>query len=204
MVTKTARASVDMRGSIPFLLHKSGPGTDVQNIALVGPMGSGKTTVGRVLASRLGLEFVDLDQAIEQRCGVEVALIFEIEGEAGFRARERAMLEEIIRRDGILLATGGGSVLDPANRALLRKRALVVWLQTSVDQQLKRLARDQRRPLLKVANRRQRLETMAAERDPVYRDCAHLIVRSTDVSPRAMAARLEQTVRSRNMREAEQ
>lgn len=172
----------------------------MRNIALVGPMGSGKTTVGRVLASRLGLEFVDLDQAIEQRCGVEVALIFEIEGESGFRARERAMLEEIIRRDGILLATGGGSVLDPDNRALLRARALVVWLQTSVDQQIKRLARDQRRPLLRAPNRRQRLEQLATERDPVYGECAHLRVRSTDVSPRAMAARLEQAIRSHQKR----
>lgn len=176
----------------------------MQNIALVGPMGSGKTTVGRVLASRLGLEFVDLDQAIEQRCGVEVALIFEIEGEAGFRARERSMLEEIIRRDGILLATGGGSVLDPDNRALLRQRALVVWLQTSVDQQLKRLKRDQRRPLLRAPNRRQRLEQLAAERDPVYRECAHLTVRSTDLSPRSMAARLAQAIRSHNERTEQQ
>lgn len=163
-------------------------------------MGSGKTTVGRMLASRLGLEFVDLDQAIEQRCGVEVALIFEIEGESGFRARERAMLVEIICRDGIVLATGGGSVLDPDNRALLREHALVVWLQTSVDQQLKRLARDQRRPLLRTPDRRQRLERLASERDPVYRECAHLSVRSTDVSPRVMAARLAQAIRSHNER----
>jgi len=174
---------------------KSGSNANVQNIALVGPMGSGKTTVGRVLAPRLGLEFVDLDQVIEQRCGVEVAVIFEIEGEAGFRLRERAMLEELTRRNGILLATGGGSVLDPINREVLRERALVVWLQTGVDQQLWRLARDQRRPLLRAPNRRQRLESLAAERDPIYRACAHLVVRSADVSPTAMAAVLERAIR---------
>lgn len=185
-----------MRDSIAVLLIKRDPGTFVQNIALVGPMGSGKTTVGRALAPRLGLEFVDMDQCIEQRCGVDVNLIFEIEGEAGFRARERAMLDELSQRQGVLLATGGGSVLDPANRELLRQRALVVWLQTSVDQQLKRLARDQRRPLLRTSNRRQRLQELAEQRDPIYRDCAHLVVRSADVSPWAMAGRLEQAIRN--------
>ena len=158
-------------------------------------MGSGKTTIGRVLAPRFGLEFVDLDQEIEQRCGVAVSLIFEIEGEAGFRARERALLNDVTRRRDILLATGGGSVLDPDNRSLLRERGLVVWLQTSVDQQLKRLARDQRRPLLQAPDRRQRLEQLALERDPLYRECAHLLVRSADLSPRAMATRVARRIR---------
>lgn len=162
---------------------------------LIGPMGSGKTTVGRALAPRLGLNFVDLDQEIEQRCGVAVSLIFEIEGEAGFRAREQAMLREMVAGTGILLATGGGSVLDPVNRQLLRDGGLVVWLQTSVEQQLRRLARDQRRPLLQTPDRRQRLETMAIERDPLYRECAHLIVRSNDISPGRMAMRAEQEIR---------
>ena len=167
----------------------------MQNIVLVGPMGSGKTTVGRTLAPRFGLEFIDLDQEIEKRCGVAVSLIFEIEGEAGFRAREHAALAEIVAGDGILLATGGGSVIDPANRELLRQRALVVWLQTTVDQQLKRLARDQRRPLLQTPDRRQRLEKLAQERDSLYRKCAHLVIRSADVSPARMAIRAEQDIR---------
>jgi len=167
----------------------------VQSIALVGPMGSGKTTVGRALAPRLGLEFVDLDHLMEQRCGVAVSLIFEIEGESGFRARESAMLEEQSQRDGILLATGGGSVLDPANRAVLRQHMLVVWLQTTVEQQLKRLARDQRRPLLQTPDRKQRLRELAAARDPIYSEVAHLTVRSADISPAAMAGRLAQAIR---------
>lgn len=158
-------------------------------------MGSGKTTVGRALAPRFGLEFVDLDQEIEKRCGVEVSLIFEIEGEAGFRAREHALLAEIASRDGILLATGGGSVIQPANRDLLRRCGLVVWLQTTVGQQLKRLARDQRRPLLQTPDRRERLERLAQERDPLYRECAHLVIRSGDASPGRMAARVEQDIR---------
>ena len=139
----------------------------MNRIFLIGPMGSGKTTVGRFLAGRLGLEFLDLDCEIERRCGVEVRTIFDIEGEAGFRARERAMLDEITQRDGILMATGGGSVLDPDNRRMLRERGLVVWLKTRVEQQLQRLDRDQRRPLLQAPDREQRLERMASERDPI-------------------------------------
>ena len=162
---------------------------------LIGPMGSGKTTVGKALAPRLGLNFVDLDQQIEQRCGVDVSLIFEIEGEDGFRAREHAMLAELSERKGMLLATGGGSVLDPANRELLRTTGLVVWLQTAVEQQLKRLARDQRRPLLRAPDRRQRLEKLAAERDPLYRACAHRVVQSVDISPMRMALKAEKDIR---------
>jgi len=168
----------------------------VKRLFLIGPMGSGKTTVGRYLAQRMGLDFLDLDQEIERRCGVDVSLIFEIEGEAGFRSRETAMLDELSQRDSILLATGGGSVLSEVNRSLLRSRGLVVWLNTSVDQQLKRLERDQRRPLLRAPNRRQRLEAMAEARNPLYQACAHLIVKSANISPAQMAARAEREIRS--------
>jgi len=167
----------------------------VDNVVLVGPMGSGKTTVGKALAPKLGLEFIDLDQEIEARCGVDVSLIFEIEGEAGFRAREHAMIAELSSRKGILLATGGGSVLDPANRTLLRATGLVVWLQTDVEQQLRRLARDQRRPLLRAPDRRERLEKLAAERDSLYCECAHTTVRSSDISPARMALKAEKHIR---------
>ncbi|MEE4330477.1 MAG: shikimate kinase [Wenzhouxiangella sp.] len=158
-------------------------------IFLIGPMGSGKTTVGRFLARRLGLEFRDLDQEIERRCGVEVSTIFDIEGEAGFRKREHVMLEELTRADSLLLATGGGSILRADNRALLRERGLVVWLRTRVDQQIRRLEKDQRRPLLQAPDREQRLLEMAETRDPLYAECAHLIVPSDNVSPMQMAQR---------------
>jgi len=158
-------------------------------IFLIGPMGSGKTTVGRFLARRLGLEFRDLDQEIERRCGVEVRTIFDIEGEAGFRKRENAMLDELTRGDALLLATGGGSVLLEDNRALLRERGLVVWLRTRVEQQIRRLQKDQRRPLLQAPDRQERLRKLAETRDPLYAECAHLIVQSDNVSPMQMAQR---------------
>lgn len=158
---------------------------------LIGPMGSGKTTVGRFLARRLDLEFLDLDQEIERRCGVDVSVIFDIEGESGFRTRETNMLDELTRRDGILLATGGGTVLSQANREMLSSRGLVVWLKTSVGQQLRRLERDQRRPLLQAPDRETRLESLAEARNPLYRDCAALVIRSENISPAQMAARAE-------------
>lgn len=167
---------------------------NMPRLFLIGPMGSGKTTVGRHLANRLELEFLDLDQEIEKRCGVDVSIIFEIEGEAGFREREHTMLEEVSRREHILLATGGGSILRADNRQLLRERGLVVWLKTSVEQQLKRLERDQRRPLLQAPDRRARLDALADARNALYAECAHLVVRSVNVSPMAMANRAHRQI----------
>jgi shikimate kinase len=166
----------------------------MNRLFLIGPMGSGKTTVGRFLARRLRLDFHDLDQEIEKRCGVDVNTIFDIEGEAGFRAREQAMLDELTQCDRILLATGGGSIVDEKNRRMLNERGLVVWLETSVDQQLKRLERDQRRPLLQAPDRRERLERLAETRNPLYRECAHLKIRSANISPAAMAARAHRRI----------
>ena len=146
------------------------------NLFIIGPTGAGKTSIGRRLAEHYGLPFVDLDQEIERHCGVDVSTVFEIEGEAGFRQRESALLDECSRRSGVLLATGAGIVLAEHNRLHLRERGYVVWLQTSVEQQLERLERDHRRPLLAVPNRRERLETMAQVREPLYRDLADLAV----------------------------
>ncbi|HVU81811.1 MAG TPA: shikimate kinase [Rhodanobacteraceae bacterium] len=142
------------------------------NLFLIGPMGAGKSSIGRRLAERFGLPCIDLDAAIEQRTGASVATIFEIEGEAGFRRRESELLAEFTTRTGIVLATGGGAVLPIENRALLRQRGFVVWLQASVEQQLQRLARDRQRPLLDAPDRRERLEELARERDPVYAELA--------------------------------
>lgn len=146
------------------------------NLFLIGPTGAGKTSIGRRLAGHYGLSFVDLDQEIERHCGVDVNTVFEIEGEAGFRQRESALLDECSRRCGVLLATGAGAVLAEANRRRLGARGYVVWLQATVEQQLERLERDQRRPLLAVPDRHARLQAMAQVREPLYRELADLAV----------------------------
>lgn len=166
------------------------------NIFLVGPMGSGKTTLGRRIAPALDLEFLDLDEELERRCGVEVAVIFEIEGEAGFRDREHALLAEIASGHGRVVATGGGSVLRKDNRELFRGRGLVVWLNASVAQQLKRLERDKRRPLLAAPDRSERLTRMAEQRDPLYKEVADLMFESRNLPLHRMAGALEQSIRS--------
>lgn len=170
---------------------------DIQadRLFLIGPMGSGKTTVGRQLARLLEMDFLDLDLELQKRCGVDVATIFEIEGEAGFRRREAALLDELTQRSGLLLATGGGSILMAENRRRLQERGLVVHLQTTVDQQMSRLAQDQKRPLLQTPDRRQRLEQLAAERDPLYAATAHLTIASDLVAPAVMARRAASLIR---------
>ncbi len=160
------------------------------NLFLIGPMGAGKSSIGRRLAEHFGMPCIDLDAAIEARTGTRVATIFEIEGEAGFRRRESELLAELVPREGIVLATGGGAVLVPDNRALLRRHGFVAWLQTSVEQQLHRLARDRQRPLLATDDRRARLEQLARERDPIYRDLADCTVASTDESCQHAATRI--------------
>ena len=157
------------------------------NLFLIGPMGAGKSSIGRRLAARFQLEFIDLDQEIEQRTGAPVTLIFELEGEVGFRRRERELLAEFSVRHGIVLSCGGGVVLDEANRTALTARGFVVWLDAGVEQQLARLKRDRQRPLLATPDRRARLESLAAERNPLYAACADLRVASVDASSPAHA-----------------
>ena len=146
------------------------------NIFLVGPMGAGKSTVGRQLAKTLGMEFEDSDQVIELRTGAGIPLIFEVEGEAGFRRREKAVIDELTRREGIVLATGGGAVLDPENRRHLASRGAVIYLYASVDQLAARTAKDRKRPLLQTEDPRMRLEELMTVRDPLYREVADIIV----------------------------
>jgi len=165
-------------------------------VFLVGPMGSGKTTLGRRAAQQLGLTFYDCDEEIVARTGASVNLIFDIEGEEGFRLRERQMLEELARRDGVLIATGGGVVTVPENRTLLRESGLVIWLQTSVAQQLKRLAQDRKRPLLQAPDREERLEAMAAERNPLYGQVAHSTFRARQRNVARAAQQLADCIRS--------
>jgi shikimate kinase len=147
-----------------------------QNLFIIGPTGAGKTSIGRRLAVHYGLPFIDLDQEIERHCGVNANTVFEIEGEAGFRRRESALLEECSRQSGVVLATGAGAVLAEPNRRQLSEHGYVVWLQTTIEQQLERLDRDHQRPLLAGPDRHERLQAMARIREPIYRDLADLAV----------------------------
>ena len=146
------------------------------SLFLIGPMGAGKSTIGRQLSRQLKRPFHDSDHEIENRTGVDIPLIFELEGEAGFRKRESAMIAELTQRPGIILATGGGAILDPVNRQHLSERGTVIYLHTTVDQQLSRTSRDRNRPLLQTEDPRARLEALMSEREPLYREIADLVV----------------------------
>ncbi len=149
---------------------------ETPNLILVGPMGAGKSTVGRRLAQALELPFYDSDREIEQRTGANIPLIFELEGETGFRTRERNMIEELTGHERFVLATGGGAILDPENRLHMAERAKIIYLRATVEQQLARTARDHNRPLLQTENPKARLEALIAQRDPLYREVAALVV----------------------------
>jgi len=151
---------------------------DSRPLVLVGMMGAGKTTVGRRLAARLNRRFVDADRELEQRCGVPIATIFELEGEEGFRRRERALLGELIALPDIVLATGGGAVLAEENRLLLGERGWVVYLKAAASELWQRLRRDRARPLLQTANPRERIVQLLAQREPLYESVAHCTVTS--------------------------
>ncbi len=147
-----------------------------KNLFLVGPMGAGKSAVGRQLARLTHLEFVDSDEEIESRTGVDIAFIFEKEGEAGFRKREGKVIDELSSREGIVMATGGGAVVDPDSRSRLGARGFVVYLYTSVKQQLDRTQRGRNRPMLENGDKAKVLEELMEQRDPMYREIADLIV----------------------------
>lgn len=153
-----------------------------KNIFFIGPMGAGKTTIGKQLARSLGRPFYDSDREIEARTGVDIPLIFEMEGEAGFRAREKAMIDELTAKQDIVLATGGGAILDPENRRHLSERGFVIYLSAPVEQLVNRTAKDKKRPLLQTADPEQRLRDILAEREPLYRETAHHIM-VTDSRP---------------------
>ncbi|MGQ0593970.1 MAG: shikimate kinase [Gammaproteobacteria bacterium] len=146
------------------------------NIYLVGPMGSGKTTIGRRVARVTGRAFQDSDREIEERTGVSIAVIFEVEGEAGFRLRERQVIDDLTQLQDTVVATGGGAVIDPQNRRCLRERGFVVYLRSSVDRLYAHTWRSRNRPLLRTADPKARLAELLAERDPWYREVANLIV----------------------------
>lgn len=156
------------------------------NVFLIGPMGAGKSTIGRQLARQLNVDFFDSDQEIERRTGADISWVFDVEGESGFRSREEKVIDELTRKSVIVLATGGGSVISSINRYYLSNRGLVVYLETTVGRQLIRTHRDRRRPLLemtssqKIGNVREVLELLAKERNPLYEEIADVKV-STDL-----------------------
>ena len=145
----------------------------VENIFLVGLMGAGKTTVGRLLAKRLGRRFIDTDHEIESRCGVKIPTIFEMEGEVGFRKRESQVIDELTQEKNLVLATGGGAVLLPENRANLHSRGMVFYLRANPHELWLRTKNDKGRPLLNQGDARTTLEKLYSERDPLYLEAAH-------------------------------
>jgi len=156
----------------------------VANLILVGPMGAGKSTIGRLLAKEVRYLFKDSDKEIEQRTGADIPWIFDVEGEQGFREREQAMIAELCAEDGLVLATGGGVVMRPENRQAIRQGGRVIYLHTSVEQQLERTSRDRNRPLLRTANPERVLTELMAIRDPLYREVADIIIETDERPPR--------------------
>jgi shikimate kinase len=158
-----------------------------QNMFLIGPMGSGKTTIGKHLAKKFGLDFYDCDHELERITGASVSLIFDLEGEAGFRMREKELLKKLAAKRGVLIATGGGTICHEENRQVLRSQGFVVYLKTSVENQLRRLSQDKSRPLIQAEDREQRLIDLAKIRNPLYADTADLVFSTRNSSVHATA-----------------
>ncbi|GAB3680831.1 shikimate kinase AroK [Salinisphaera aquimarina] len=158
------------------------------NIYLVGPMGAGKTTIGRRIAEIKGMSFVDSDHEVENRTGVDISFIFDMEGEEGFRKREREMIAELSEQPNTVMATGGGAVLDPDTRDLLSARGVVVYLETSLEQQLARTRKANNRPILEGSDDVEAtLVKLMEERDPLYRSIADIVVATGDQQARRLA-----------------
>ena len=163
-----------------------------ENLFLIGLMGAGKTTVGKLLARHLNKQFIDSDHEIEKKTGVKINVIFELEGEDGFRTREEAIVDELTHQQGIVLATGGGVVLRKANRLTLRSRGTVVYLRANAEDLWRRTRHDRNRPLLQTENPRARLQELLLQRDPLYRETAHLIMDTGEQNVQKLVRQLEQ------------
>ena len=168
-----------------------------RNIFLIGPMGSGKTTIGKHLARMFGLDFYDCDHELERLTGASVNLIFDVEGESGFRLREHHLLKQLAAKNGVLIATGGGIICNEKNRQLLSSQGLVVYLETSVENQLKRLEKDKSRPLLQAEDRMKRLLELAQVRNPLYAATADLVFSTRNSSVYATAKALSSAILER-------
>ena len=165
------------------------------NVFLVGMMGAGKTTLGRALAQRLRLRFTDTDRVLVERTGVPVATVFEIEGEAGFRRREASVLAELAAGDDQVIATGGGAILAPENREVMRANGTVVYLRARLESLWERTRHDTSRPLLQTADPRGTLARLLEQRDPLYREAAHVIVDTGSQSAATLVARVVAALR---------
>ena len=162
-----------------------------RNIFLVGPMGAGKSTIGRQLAQLLAMDFVDSDAEIEERAGADISWIFDVEGEQGFRKREERIINELTQRQGVVLSTGGGAVMSKDNRNYLSARGIVIYLETTVEKQFQRTQRDKKRPLLQdVEDPRQVLEDLAKIRNPLYEEIADITLPTNDQSAKNMATQI--------------
>ncbi len=166
----------------------------IPSIYLVGPMGAGKSTIGRLLSTELGLEFFDSDKVIEERCGANIPWIFDMEGEEGFREREQQVIDELTQRSNIVLATGGGVVMRELNRNHLASRGTVVYLCTAVKQQLERTAKDKNRPLLQTDNPEEVLQKLFSIRDPLYREIADIIIKTDNNSPKSVVQEIKRQI----------
>lgn len=164
------------------------------SLYLIGPMGAGKSTIGRLLSAELALTFVDSDKEIEERCGANIPWIFDKEGEVGFRKREEQVIEELAKQSSLLMATGGGVVMTPANRVHLRENGIVVYLRTSVEQQIIRTSRDRGRPLLQTENPEKVLRDLFAIRDPLYKETADIIIQTDNRNPKSVVQEILKNV----------
>lgn len=156
------------------------------NVFLIGPMGVGKSTIGRMLAAALGKPFYDSDREIEAITGADIPWIFDVEGEAGFRVREERMVDALSQREGIVMATGGGAILSALSRRNLHERGTVVYLKASLAQQFERTSKDRNRPLLQTADPQSRIRELMKIREPFYIETAHITIDTSRRGPRAV------------------
>ena len=174
------------------------------NIFLIGPMGAGKSTIGRLLSQELNLEFVDSDKEIETRAGADIPWIFDVEGETGFRDREESVIASLSTQKGIVLSTGGGAVIRDANRTVLKEHGTVVYLNTSVAQQLDRTSRDKNRPLLQTADPESVLKDLMSVRHPLYLETADIIVKTDGRHPKTVVTEIIKQIKSQSVLESGQ
>ena len=168
----------------------------INNIILIGPMGAGKTTIGRQVARIFGFEFFDSDREIEERTGASIPLIFELEGEEGFRRREQDMIAELCKKKRIVLATGGGAILKKENQQVLKTSGTIVYLCAGIDDLLERTSKDKNRPLLQTDDPRAKLQTILNERDPIYRELADIILKTNKMTVYAAVKELESRLKT--------